>query len=172
MMHKMDNHFLRSSSTLNEDETLKIYFYMKYIGDCITSDQCLQIGFLSEDDEEKPKFIAVDPQAVVKPDLKSKLRYETKTNGQVAYSHAERGAVKAYEMKKALGKFLDYTDQELTKSRMKYATIVVFHAEHLIQLINDLVPTDMADLKKDFLKLFRGYTIIEEEIRKQNGIRE
>ena len=66
-------------------------------------------------------------------------------------------------MKNALYDFLDYIDKELKASTKREAVLVAFHSDHVISLVNHIL---MNKLMKEFVKVFRGFSIVEEDVRR------
>ena len=69
--------------------------------------------------------------------------------------------------KDAIDDFIEYVKGHLEKYKYREATLVTFHAEHMFQLLHEIL---IEKKKKEFLEVFRGYTILEEEVRKKHGI--
>ena len=58
---------------------------------------------------------------------------------------------------------IQYTTADLKSNKVfKEAILVVFHPEHIVQLLHDVV---QRRLQSDFLQVFRGFCLIEDEIR-------
>ena len=61
MVHLKSDHFLDKSKTSYDPESsdsLKVYVFVKYIGQGIADSEILQLGYISEEDD-KPNLIAV-----------------------------------------------------------------------------------------------------------------
>ena len=64
MIHLKSDHFLDKSKTSydpDNTDSLKIYVFVKYIGQGIADSEILQLGYISEEDD-KPNLIAVEPE--------------------------------------------------------------------------------------------------------------
>ena len=64
MIHLKSDHFLDKSKTSydpDSTDSLKIYVFVKYIGQGIADSEILQLGYISEEDD-KPNLIAVEPE--------------------------------------------------------------------------------------------------------------
>ena len=64
MVHLKSDHFLDKSKTSYDPESsdsLKVYVFVKYIGQGIADSEILQLGYISEEDD-KPNLIAVEPE--------------------------------------------------------------------------------------------------------------
>ena len=70
-------------------------------------------------------------------------------------------------IKEALDDFLHYVQKQMHKHRYREATFVTFHAEHIVQLLHSVL---LEKMKRPFLENFRGYAILEEEVRKNTGV--
>ena len=70
-------------------------------------------------------------------------------------------------IKEALDDFLHYVQKQMHKHRYREATLVSFHAEHIVQLLHSVL---LEKMKRPFLENFRGYAILEEEVRKNTGV--
>ena len=70
-------------------------------------------------------------------------------------------------IKEALDDFLHYVQTQMQKHRYREATLVSFHAEHIVQLLHSVL---LEKMKRPFLENFRGYAILEEEVRKNTGV--
>ena len=55
----------------------------------------------------------------------------------------------------------------MSKRGYREATLVSFHAEHIVQLLHSVL---LEKMKRPFLENFRGYAILEEEVRKNTGV--
>ena len=91
MIHLKSDHFLDKSKTSydpDSTESLKIYVFVKYIGEGIADSEILQLGYISEEDD-KPNLIAVEPQDL-DDELMKQLRYE-KSSGKMYYRDKDGG---------------------------------------------------------------------------------
>jgi hypothetical protein len=75
--------------------------------------------------------------------------------------------LECYSIKVALDDFLHYVQTQMHKHRCREATLVSFHAEHIVQLLHSVL---LEKMKRPFLENFRGYAILEEEVRKNTGV--
>ena len=91
MIHLKSDHFLDKSKTSydpDSTESLKIYVFVKYIGQGIADSEILQLGYISEEDD-KPNLIAVEPEGL-DDELMKQLRYE-KSSGKMIYRDKDGG---------------------------------------------------------------------------------
>ena len=72
-----------------------------------------------------------------------------------------------FGIKTALEDFLYYVKKQMHKHDYREATLVSFHAEHIVQLLHSVL---LEKMKRSFLENFRGYAILEEEVRKNTGV--
>ena len=88
MLHTKSDHFLDKSkrSYDNGDNSLKIYVFIKYIGEGITHSSILQLGYISNIDQQGPSMIAVKPEDELSTDLMKALRYDRKSSGKMKYT--------------------------------------------------------------------------------------
>ena len=70
-------------------------------------------------------------------------------------------------IKEALEDFLYYVEKQMQKHQYREATLVSFHAENIVQLLQSVL---LEKMKRPFLENFRGYAILEEEVRKNTGV--
>ena len=77
--------------------------------------------------------------------------------------------LECFSIKVALEDFLYYVQKQMQKQKHRYreATLVSFHAEHIVQLLHSVL---LEKMKRPFLENFRGYAILEEEVRKNTGV--
>ena len=88
MLHTKSDHFLDKSKRSYDsgDNSLKIYVFIKYIGEGITHSSILQLGYISNIDQEGPSMIAVKPDDELSTDLMKALRYDRKSSGKTKYT--------------------------------------------------------------------------------------
>ena len=159
MIHHKRAHFMYDDTNhVVDDEKFKIFIFMKFIGEGHLDASILQLGYLHERDS-RPEFTAVEPNEKLSKRLIDQLKYsKSSRSGTWTYDKQE-----CVSMRKALERLLDYTKEEMKKERKREAILVAFHSDHVLALVNQIL---IAKMSTEFLGVFRGYTILEEDVRR------
>ena len=163
MVHHKRAHFLYDETNQTcDDEKLKIFIFMKFIGEGLLDSAILQLGFIHEQDK-RPQFIAIEPDEKLSKRLIDQLKYsKSSRSGTWDYDNQI-----CKSMKKALEDLVDYAKDSLKKERKREAILMAFHSDHVIALINQILIHKMSN---EFVGVFRGYTILEEDVRRLKKI--
>ena len=87
MVHRKPAHFLYSDTPERgpDDDKLKVFIFMKFIGEGHLDSEVLQLGYISEDGS-KPRFSAVEPTEKLSSTLVKQLKYQ-KDSRDLVYQH-------------------------------------------------------------------------------------